>query len=168
MWLHPPNHLRSEKDSQTLCGISISKYKGNIQSSVLSLSSPFQNIRCSLFASHSEDHLTWCMQDCALLSFLRSSGEYITVLQHIPVCGMQIVVFCTIYGYVILYMYLIPYILYGERTNLLPKHLIIGICHCLCVFFLFPLLSVRLGRRQVQFINQNGIAQGNAPSVFRF
>ncbi len=37
IWLHPPNHLRSEKDSQTLCGISISKYKGNIQSSVLSL-----------------------------------------------------------------------------------------------------------------------------------
>jgi len=25
------------------------------------LSSPFQNIRCSLFASHSEDHLTWCI-----------------------------------------------------------------------------------------------------------
>lgn len=39
-WLHPPNHLRSEKGSQTLCGISISKYKGNIQSSVLSLSRP--------------------------------------------------------------------------------------------------------------------------------
>lgn len=84
------------------------------------------------------------MQDCALLSFLRSSGEYITVLQHIPVCGMQIVVFCTIYGYAILYMYLIPYISYGERTDLLPKHLIIGIwslplCFLFFCFFLsFP------------------------------